>query len=127
MKYLIDTHTFIWYINGERGLSRTAFGYLENQSTEKYVSIVSLWEIAIKFHLGRLRLKMSFIELENYAQTRDLTILPVKFKHICRLLTLPHLHRDPFDRFLISQAFAEELVLISKDTRFAAYQVPTIW
>lgn len=127
MKYLIDTHAFLWFINGETLLSETARLCIEDPFAKKYISIASLWEIAIKFKLGRLELKLPYTELVSFARSKEIVILPIRFKHLCKLLSLHLFHRDPFDRILISQTLCEKLVIISKDAAFASYSAPTIW
>jgi PIN domain nuclease of toxin-antitoxin system len=123
MRYLIDSHVLIWFINGDKNLTDKYIGYLENSENELYVSIASLWEIAIKMSLGKLELNISFEQIENYLLHRDFNILQVSFNHLNQLLILPKHHGDPFDRLLISQAITEDLTIVSVDRYFKDYAV----
>ncbi|BAQ61670.1 hypothetical protein GM3708_2076 [Geminocystis sp. NIES-3708] len=93
-------------------------------SAEKvYLSIISLWEIAIKINIGKLSLKKSYQHIENELKLSDILLLPITFANTQRLCNLPLYHRDPFDRMLIVQAMERELILVSKDTKFSAYPI----
>src|SRR3954470_15644518 len=99
MKLLLDTHTFLWYIGGDPALSATARRAIVSSSAELYLSVVSAWEIVIKFQKGTMRLAQPprrFI----VRHMRELSVrpLPVRLRHTLRVSRLPMLHRDPFDR-----------------------------
>jgi PIN domain nuclease of toxin-antitoxin system len=127
MKNLLDTHTFIWFLNGDKNLSTTAKKYIEDVDAENYLSIVSLWEIAIKISLGKLEINIPFEKLEAYILENNFQILPISFNDLIKLSNLPFHHRDPFDRLLIAQSMSNEINLISKDNFFAEYGVEQIW
>jgi PIN domain nuclease of toxin-antitoxin system len=127
MKNLLDTHSFIWFLNGDKNLSATAIKYIEDVDAENYLSIVSLWEIAIKISLGKLEINISFEKLENYILENNFQILPISFNDLIKLSDLPFHHRDPFDRLLIAQSMSNEMNLISKDNIFSEYKVAQIW
>jgi PIN domain nuclease of toxin-antitoxin system len=91
------------------------------------VSIVSLWEIAIKINIGKLTLKTNFQAIEQNLIDQDISILPINIIAIQTYLTLPLYHRDPFDRILIAQSIDLALTIISCDIQFDAYPVARLW
>ena len=119
MDILLDTHTFLWYLAGNTRLSTTHRALIADTSRRKFLSIVSLWEIAIKSSTGKLALAKPLAELVP----AGIDILPLQLKHLLHLQTLPLHHRDPFDRAIIAQAQVENLQLLSVDGQFAAYGV----
>jgi len=123
MTYLIDTHALIWYIAGDRKLSKKAISFIDDPLTEIYISKATLWEMAIKISLGKLKLSIPFKELETYLENNNFIILDYNFSHLKELLTLPFHHSDPFDRLIIAQALVEELTIISQDKWFDSYPV----
>jgi len=127
MAYLLDTHTILWFLSGDNQLSKKAMEIIENDSNVCQVSIVSLWEASIKVSLNKLSLKVKPSALESYLKEYNIEILPISFKHLSILESLPFQHKDPFDRLIISQAIANELTLISRDAEFASYSVEVIW
>ncbi|WP_059000427.1 type II toxin-antitoxin system VapC family toxin [Leptolyngbya sp. NIES-2104] len=127
MNLLLDTHTFLWYLQNDRNLSRTVAEILESTENTLHVSIVSLWEIAIKLGLGKLDLQSSFDDLRNSLDEFQIEILPIQFEDIQQYLNLPLHHRDPFDRMLIAQAVKHSLVLVSRDTILDAYPIQRLW
>ena len=95
---------------------------------KSFVSIVSVWEIAIKVHIGKLALRNNFSLLSDFIKQSGIEILPVKFEHLQQLLHLDFHHRDPFDRLIIAQALNENMQIISKDENFKKYnKVKIIW
>jgi PIN domain nuclease of toxin-antitoxin system len=118
-KYLLDTHIIIWAVDQTDKLSE-AYRQLLEQEDQCVVSIASLWEIAIKKSLGKLEVRD---DLADFLRRTGVAILPVELPHIEAVRTLPHHHRDPFDRMLIAQAIAENLSLLTVDRHFALYGV----
>ncbi|GAP98323.1 death on curing protein, Doc toxin [Leptolyngbya sp. NIES-2104] len=108
-------------------MSRTVAEILESTENTLHVSIVSLWEIAIKLGLGKLDLQSSFDDLRNSLDEFQIEILPIQFEDIQQYLNLPLHHRDPFDRMLIAQAVKHSLVLVSRDTILDAYPIQRLW
>lgn len=96
MQYLLDTHTFLWFINGDKQLSSKARSYIENLNNDIYISIASFWEMAIKLNLGKLDLEMSFKELYVEVDKNGFFLLPITFDHTNKLTNLSLQHRDPF-------------------------------
>lgn len=127
MELLLDTHAFLWFINGDTELSGKARSYIENSDCTKYISVASLWEMAIKVSLGKLDLGMSFRELKNQIIQNDFTILPITFEHTIALTNLEFHHRDRFDRLLVAQSLTDQLTIISRDAAFSKYITKVIW
>ncbi|MFI3187215.1 MAG: type II toxin-antitoxin system VapC family toxin [Methylococcaceae bacterium] len=128
MNLLLDTHAFIWLDIQASMLSPTATSLIQQSDVNLFLSIVSIWEMQIKIQLGKLHLNATLQETITSQQTiNDISILPITPAHIFTLESLPLIHRDPFDRLLISQAKLENLVLISKDSVFKDYKIPLIW
>ena len=127
MKYLLDTHTLIWFLEGDQRLSTTATGIICNDDADIYVSIVSLWEMAIKISLGKLELSQSLDQIINKLPQQNITLLPIQPAHVLAVLSLPFEHRDPFDRLLIGQALVENMKFISNEALFLRYSVDRVW
>jgi len=127
MKILLDTHTFLWFLAGASELSKQARMLIENPENEKYISIASFWEIAIKNSLGKLTLDVPYAELKTEAIKNSFQILPITFEDTLQLNTLSFHHRDPFDRIIISQAKENNLMLLSCDSNFNSYDVNLFW
>lgn len=128
MKYLLDTHTLLWFLKGEKKLSDKARQLIDNRHNEKCLSIVSLWEIAIKVSLGKLVLNKPFDRLfPEQLDFNRIEILDITADSLIKLTTLPFHHRDPFDRLIIAQALVEELPIIGADTAFDAYGISREW
>ena len=128
MRFLLDTHAFLWFIMGSANLSVDARVLIENPANERLLSVASLWEIAIKTSLGKLALSTPFDEL-IHAQLKlnGIDLLNINVDHLSTLTTLPFHHRDPFDRLIIAQAIVEKLPVISLDGAFDAYGVTRHW
>ncbi len=128
MKYLLDTHVFIWMASSPEKLSSRAKETILDGSNELWLSTASLWEMQIKCDLGKLTLELPLNELWQEAGcANDLTLIKIETSHIWQLETLPHIHKDPFDRLLVSQAQCEDLTLITRDRHIKEYEVQTIW
>ena len=127
MKVLIDTHALLWYLQGDANLSNLALATIEDKDNDVFVSIVSLWEIAIKSGLGKLELQRPFENLEADLQRLDLKVLPIAFFELNIYHSLPLFHRDPFDRILIAQSIGNSLTIITRDTLFEPYSIQVMW
>ncbi|MDR2938334.1 MAG: type II toxin-antitoxin system VapC family toxin [Prevotellaceae bacterium] len=127
MKILLDTHAFLWFLGGSSELSERAKTLIENPKYEKYISIASFWEIAIKSSLGKLTLDVPFAKLKTEVIKNNFQILPITFEDTLHLSALPFHHRDPFDRIIISQAKKNGLALVSRDSSFDPYDVNLLW
>jgi len=127
MKVLLDTHTFLWFINDSPQLSDTVRGLLTSD-VDALLSIASLWEIAIKVGLNKLTLPTSFDTfIPEQLSLNDIEILPIRIEHLAIVPQLPLHHRDPFDRLLAAQALVETISLLSVDAIFDRYTVNRIW
>lgn len=124
---LLDTHIFIWYSTDDPKLGSALSNHLENPDNALFLSIVSLWEIAIKINVGKLSLECPFPELFTFCNVADITILPIVQADLESYLGLPLHHRDPFDRLIITQAINRSLTVVSRDTMFAAYSIDRLW
>lgn len=128
MNYLLDTHTFLWFLEGNNNLSEKARISIENTENIKFISIASIWEVAIKLNLGKLKLDIKLEVLKEEILKNNFEILPLDFEHIIELSNLEEIHKDPFDRLIISQAISEKLTIISKDSNFSLYsRVKLFW
>jgi PIN domain nuclease of toxin-antitoxin system len=124
MKLLLDTHALLWFIAGSASLSASARSLIEDAANEKFVSIASIWETAIKASVGKMTLSAPFNSLfPHQLQINGFDLLPIKVEHASIITTLPFHHRDPFDRLLIAQAIEEKLSLVSVDDIFDEYGI----
>src|SRR5690242_17948840 len=104
MKILIDTHAFLWLINDSAELSKHAKKIYLDAKNDFYLSIASIWEMAIKISIGKLKLSQSIDQfIPNQLQENKISQLDIHFRHLVRVANLPFYHRDPFDRLIISQ------------------------
>jgi len=121
VQYLLDSHTFLWYISGNSDLSSKAKSIIETENSELLISIASLWEISIKYGLGKLEINGTYDSIAEDLMENDIEILPIDFVHTKVQANLPLHHKDPFDRILISQALSENIDIIGKDEVFDLY------
>lgn len=131
MKILLDTHTFLWYVTGDSQLSDKAQSYLDNRDNLRYVSVATLWEIAIKYSIGKLTLREPYeILIPRLLQVNQFNLLHLSTEHLSHVanLSFPNLkHKDPFDRLLVSQSQVEDIPLLSVDQKLDAYGVNRLW
>lgn len=127
MNYLLDTHTFLWFIAGSKELSGNAKQIIQEPDNNKFISIASFWEIAIKLKIEKIEIDLPFKELKNQVFVNGFQILPIVFEDTLRLSTLALHHRDPFDRIIISQAFQNKMYIITRDPEFRKYTNKIIW
>lgn len=127
MNFLIDTHGLIWFINGDNQLPSHAKHFIKDINNKCYISIASIWEIAIKISIGKLELNGGFDELAKIIVKYDFDLLPISMEHIATVIGLEFHHRDPFDRLIIAQCIVEKIPIITKDKNFKPYKVKTIW
>jgi PIN domain nuclease of toxin-antitoxin system len=126
-KILIDTHTFLWYMEGSNLISKEAILLINNTSTV-FLSIISLWEIAIKQNIGKLELKYSLEKYINHWKAMNGKTIYLTEKNVFEYKKLELHHRDPFDRMLIARAITENIPIISADTKFDLYpEIQRIW
>lgn len=121
MKYIIDTHTFLWFTEGSIELSQQAKKLIADKNNQIFLSIGSLWEISIKTAIGKLEVFADYELIIDDVTGNDIEILPINFAHTVVQNKLPFHHRDPFDRIIASQAIVEDIDLISIDSIFDIY------
>lgn len=127
MKLLLDTHVWLWSLVSPNRLSSSVAGLLNSAENELYLSAASCWEIAIKYQLGRLLLPEHPEDFIGPRLLRDgIQGLQVSLQHAARVARLPMIHRDPFDRLLVSQSQIEKIALISADPVFVQYDIELI-
>ncbi len=128
MRALLDTSSFLWFIGGSRKLSGKARKFIEDFDNELFMSVASLWEIAIKVSIGKLNLSKSFdLLIPEKIEENEIEILQIGLPHLSEMMKLPLHHRDPFDRLIIAQGIAEKIPVISCDDAFNSYGVDIIW
>ena len=127
MRILLDTHIFLWYISGDKSLSSRMVQHIQNPQNEIYLSVISLWEVIIKYQLGKMPLPQSpEIYLPTQRQRHQIRNLDVDEASVRQLIKLPPLHNDPFDRLLICQAIKHTMTIATVDSRILAYPVSTL-
>jgi PIN domain nuclease of toxin-antitoxin system len=128
VRLLLDTCTFLWMTLGSPRLSTTALRLLEDASNEAFLSSGSAWEISIKWSAGKLALPQPphhFVPSQR--SQHQLSALPIREEDVLHLHRLPPLHRDPFDRILVSQAISQGLAILTPDSEISQYPVRVIW
>ena len=127
MNLLLDTHTLIWFLEGDCRLGLTAKNYIENANNTNFVSVATFWEIAIKVSIDKLKLQMPLQSLKSLIEENAMEILPITIEHTVLVSQLPFHHKDPFDRLLVAQSIIEDMVLLSGDEKFKSYNTQVIW
>jgi len=127
MKYLLDTHTLIWLLEASSKVSNNIKEELRFPGNSVYLSSISLWEIAIKSSLGKLDMRASFDKLLTSLYSTNINILQVENEYLRNVMTLPWIHKDQFDRLLISTALVEGLTIITTDENIQKYNVSWVW
>ena len=128
MRVLLDTHAFLWWLDGDRRLSRRARLVIGRAETDVYVSAASAWELTTKARLGRLP-GAADVAADVLGAVLGQGFLPLDITtvHAQRAGWLPEHHQDPWDRMLIAQAQAEGLAVVSNEGRFDQYGVSRVW
>lgn len=126
--YLLDTHALLWFMSGDELISPKSREIISDPNNRCFISIASLWEMAIKIKTGKLDLAFGLKELASYLTRNKIEVLPIAFEHILETLNLEDHHRDPFDKLILAQAKFERLTIISKDENFPKYaHIKVIW
>ena len=123
MQLLIDTHILIWFLEGNKLLSKSRRQIIADSQNNIFVSIACLWEIAIKISIGKLTLAKPLADVIKQIAIEDFEILPISPEHILQVSTLPFHHRDPFDRIIIAQSQIENLAILTDDNDFGGYGI----
>jgi PIN domain nuclease of toxin-antitoxin system len=128
MRFLIDTHVWLWAVGEPERLRSSAVELFSAAENSVVFSVVSVWEIAIKVSRRKLHLPEP---LDDYVLSRlqmlNMTVLPVHLPHAVHVARLPHHHADPFDRLLVSQCQSEGLPLMTADAMLARYDIDILW
>jgi PIN domain nuclease of toxin-antitoxin system len=127
-RVLLDTHAFLWWLDGDKSLSPKARSMIQTDETEVLVSAASVWEITTKARIGKLPGALEVAaDVPGCIASQGFRPLPITVEHAQRAGGLPGPHRDPFDRLLIAQAHTERVPLISVDSVFDSYGVTRLW
>ena len=128
MKYLLDTHAFLWWVGDDPSLSEKARTIISDGGNEIYLSAVSVWEIAIKSRLGRLEMAEGLEAfMDRHIRENSFQPLPITLTHSAKVQSLSNHHRDPFDQMLVAQSMVEEMPVISVDRMIGTYDVKVVW
>jgi PIN domain nuclease of toxin-antitoxin system len=127
MKYLLDTHALIWFLDDDKQLPIDIKNIICSDEADIYLSIASFWEMAIKIARGKLKLSQPLANLLDTLEDQSIALLPIQPAHILKLLDLPFEHNDPFDRIMIAQCLQDEIAFISNEELFLRYGVNRVW
>jgi PIN domain nuclease of toxin-antitoxin system len=124
LKILLDTHCWLWWLSEPQKLTSSMQQAIANPENELFLSVASIWEIAIKVAMGKLTIPQPLPKLVAEQLSIDgIKTLDIRTIHALKIEELPTHHKDPFDRILIAQAICENLTIITRDLKFAAYRV----
>lgn len=127
MDLLLDTHTLIWFLNGDEKLSKAARLAIENPANIKIVSVASIWEIAIKISLEKFKYPGGFNHFLELIDENGFEILQISFEHTLIVSSLEFIHHDPFDRLLIAQSKNDDLTILTLDENIKKYNIKSLW
>ena len=127
MKYLLDTHAALWLFEGNEKLPQTAQDIICDLENEIYVSILSAWEVAIKVSLNKLDFDGGSAAFLSAIEANNIDLVGLKGEYVRIVEKLPYIHRDPFDRLIISTALSEDMTIITIDENIQKYAVAWIW
>ncbi len=130
MKLLLDTHTLLWLVDGDARLTQPARSAVADPANELFVSVATIWELAIKTTKANSPLALSDpldVYLAKWLPVYAIDVLPIQQAHVLKVLELPDHHRDPFDRIMIAQTMTERMTFVSGDGNLPRYSVPLIW
>ena len=128
MRYLLDTHTFLWMAGDPTNLSQRVRGIVLEKNNKLHLSAASAWEIALLQQINRVELPdepQRFIP--EAMQRLNVLPLPIGFSTAISAAMLPLIHRDPFDRIIIAEAIKEKMTILTKDNKFSDYGVESLW
>jgi PIN domain nuclease of toxin-antitoxin system len=128
MRFLLDTHTLLWWLFDDPRLSATVREIVADAGNEIVVSSATAWEISTKHRLGKLPSAKQLVQdISGWVERAGFGELPVTIRHAQRAGSWPHAHRDPFDRMLAAQSALEELPLVSRDPELEAFGIRLVW
>lgn len=123
MKYLLDTHVFIWWMEENKKLPAEIKSIIDDSFNNIFISVITPWEIVIKIKTKKLKVPKNYA---SYVINGIFKLLPIEISHVLGVERLPLFHKDPFDRMLIAQAKVEDLTLITSDQKFKKYDLSLI-
>jgi len=128
MRFLLDTNALLWFLVNHFRLTSNNRALIQDRNNTVFVSVASLWEIAIKFSTGKMVSPLSFSEIvDHVVSNNSFRVLEIRMEHLRHVADLPHIHRDPFDRLLIAQSIAAYLPIITSDATIDHYAIQRIW
>jgi PIN domain nuclease of toxin-antitoxin system len=128
MRLLIDAHVLLWAVDDPAQLSSPATTALQDPANQLLIGAGTIWEISIKVGLGKLSLSLPYQQwMDRVVGDLGLSILPITVEYADRQATLPHHHRDPFDRLLIAQSLTDSIPVVTADAQFDSYGIVRIW
>ncbi len=127
MNLLLDTHAFVWWDSDKAQLPPRVLSAFFDPQNRLHLSIVSVWEMQIKAQLGKLTLRLPLRELLDDHRRKGLLVAGIEVEDVLGLAALPTIHRDPFDRLIVSQALRGGYRLVSRDPIIANYGVTILW
>ena len=128
MRLLLDTVAFIFLAENNAELSQSARNLIDNPANELFLSAASVWEIAIKYSIGRLELKVPPEEyVPEQRRLHRIEPLPISEREALQAGNLPNIHRDPFDRLILAQAIVQDMAVVTNDSLMQRYAVPIVW
>jgi PIN domain nuclease of toxin-antitoxin system len=128
LRLLLDTHALVWWLTDDSALSPKASVTMRDAANQVFVSAATAWEIATKHRIGKFPQVASLVDNFAAVMTRERFVpLPVTVEHGIRAGSFAAQHRDPFDRMLVAQALAENMMLVSNESLFDAFGVSRLW
>ena len=127
MRYLLDTQVLLWFFDDVEKLTASAFDAIVDPASEIFVSIASAWELAIKIRLGKLNFYGGVRNFFRTVEDNGFELLTIEAEYVNLVETLPLIHRDPFDRMLVSTAISEGMSIITADANIHQYSVDCVW
>lgn len=123
MRYLIDTHIFIWAMENKKSLSESIKNEITDPNNTVFISVATVWEIIIKNAKKKLKAPK---DIKGDIEASNFQLLPIGIEHVLEVKKLLNIHKDPFDRILIAQTKAEGLTLITSDAKIWKYKIPLV-
>ncbi|MBT3272947.1 MAG: type II toxin-antitoxin system VapC family toxin [Spirochaetales bacterium] len=128
MNYILDTHTFLWWIGDDERLSKQVFDIVADKNNKIYFSAVSAWEISIKIRIGKLTVAEDPDKfLTDNINENGFLVMPINLIHSTKIFHIPNTHRNPFDQMLAAQSLSEKMPLLSEDSKIAELGAELIW
>jgi PIN domain nuclease of toxin-antitoxin system len=128
LRLLLDTHTLYWWHRGDKALSAPAQVAIADSRNDKYVSVITTWELIAKFRAGKQpEFAGIAADVAAVVASHGFIQLPITMRHAQVAANLPLHHKDPMDRFLVGQAIAEDMTIVTADGAFASYSVRLLW